>query len=314
MILYEHYRKDVATKATVHARSALPMKQKKTILTQELLTVMRNCSPKLETARKTQHINNFMMRLQFSGYSQEFRFDILNSAKKGYEIQVQRSESQGVPLNRPRQWERRRRKREKDEKKKTWFKKGGEESVIFVPCTPEGKLMRAYQEQIKKSGFKIKVVEQSGTKLKDLLHGRDPFKKQNCGHEDCLVCGTGGKGNCRKENITYVISCTEECNEKDLYKGETSYNAYTRGDEHLKKYESNNPKSMLVQHCNIVHDGRRVKFRMDVTGSFHHDTTKRQITEGLQIEETPKNRLMNSKSEWNTPQMPQCVVRRLSER
>ena len=186
--------------------------------------------------------------------------------------------------------------------------------MIFVPCTPEGKLMRAYQEQIKKSGFKIKVVEQSGTKLKDLLHRRDPFKKQNCGHEDCLVCGTGGKGNCRKENITYVISCTEECNEKDLYKGETSYNAYTRGDEHLKKYESNNPKSMLVQHCNIVHDGRRVKFRMDVTGSFHHDTTKRQITEGLQIEETPKNRLMNSKSEWNTPQMPQCVVRRLSER
>ena len=148
--------------------------------------------------------------------------------------------------------------------------------------------MKAYQEQIKKSGFKIKVVEQSGTKLKDMLHKRDPFKTQNCGQGECLVCGTGGRGNCRKENITYTISCTEECNEKDLYKGETSYNAYTRGEEHLKKYENNNPKSMLAQHCNVVHDGRRVKFRMDVTGSFHHDTTKRQITEGLHIEETPK--------------------------
>ena len=82
----------------------------------------------------------------------------------------------------------------------------------------------------------------------------------------------------------------------------------------MKKYENNNPKSMLAQHCNVVHDGRRVKFRMDVTGSFHHDNTKRQITEGLHIEETPNNRLMNSKSEWNTPQMPQCVVKRLSER
>ena len=53
---------------------------------------------------------------------------------------------------------------------------------------------------------------------------------------------------------------------------------------------------------------------MDVTGIFHKDATKRQITEGLQIERTPNNRLMNSKTEWNTPSMPACVVTRLSER
>ena len=53
---------------------------------------------------------------------------------------------------------------------------------------------------------------------------------------------------------------------------------------------------------------------MDVTRTFHTDSTKRQIMEGLEIENTPKNRLMNSKSEWNTPSIPQCVVRRLSER
>ena len=125
LIMYEHCRKDVATKATVHARSALPTKQNKTILTQELKTIMKNCSPRLEPARKKEHINVFMMRMQFSGYNKEFRFDVWNSAKKGYESQIERAGSQGVPINRPRQWERRRRKREKDEKKKSWYKRGG---------------------------------------------------------------------------------------------------------------------------------------------------------------------------------------------
>ena len=132
--------------------------------------------------------------------------------------------------------------------------------------------------------------------------------------QDCFVCTTGGKGNCSKDNVNYLISCTEECRQKDLYHGESSYNAYTRGSEHLQKYNKSSNDSMLLNHCNTVHDGRRVNFRMDVTRTFHNDPTKRQIMEGLEIENTPKNRLMNSKSEWNTPNMPQCVVRRLSER
>ena len=124
----------------------------------------------------------------------------------------------------------------------------------------------------------------------------------------------GGKGDCTKENITYTVKCTENCQKNDIYYGETSYNAYTRGKEHLKKYEHNDPKSMLVQHCNIAHEGRRVKFKMDVTGSYHNDSTKRQITEGINIDKIPNNRLMNSKSEWNTPNMPACTITRLSER
>ena len=199
-------------------------------------------------------------------------------------------------------------------KRRNWYKAGGKESVLFVPCTPDGKLMKSYQKEVEKSGLKIKIVEQGGTKLKDLLHRKDPFKTSSCNREECFVCSSEGNGNCRKDNITYSITCTEECRQKDIYHGESSFNAYSRGCEHLRKFENNDPNSMLVQHCNIAHDGRRVKFRMDVKESFHHDPTKRQISEGINIEKTPKNRLMNSKSEWNTPIMPQCVVQRLSER
>ena len=150
--------------------------------------------------------------------------------------------------------------------------------------------------------------------MKDILHKKNPFSRDECGREDCMVCTTGGKGNCSKENASYTISCTEDCQEKDLYQGETGFNTYSRGVEHIEKYNNNNPKSMLLEHCNLAHDGRRVKFKMDVTGTYHRDSTKRQISEGLMIEKTPRTRLMNSKSECNTPNMPQCVVRRLSER
>ena len=77
------------------------------------------------------------------------------------------------------------------------------------------------------------------------------------------MCTTDGKGDCTTENITYTIKCMEECGKKDIYYGETSYNTYTRGNEHLQKYHRNDPKSMLIQHCNIVHEGRKVKFKID---------------------------------------------------
>ena len=78
---------------------------------------------------------------------------------------------------------------------------------------------------------------------------------------------------------------------------------------------------MLLKHCKDEHQGEKVKFKMDVSGYHHNnDSTKRQVTEGLEIQHNPDERLMNSKSLWNTPSMPSCISRihailtRLSER
>lgn len=242
--------------------------------------------------------------MQFSGYSKIFRFDVFNSAKMAYENEKQKAENGEKPLNRPREWQRRRRKEEKQEKRKNWYKTGGYESIIFVAYTPQGKLKKAYEKEIKESVFKIKVVEKCGTKLKDIIHRKDPFKKDRCDREDCFICTSNGKGNCTRENITYTVTCLENCSDKDVYQGETGHNGYTRGLEHWKKFKNNVAESMLVKHCNLVHEGRTVNFRMDVKGTYHRDSTKRQIAEGLAIMDTPAQRLMNSKSEWNTPNMP----------
>ena len=101
--------------------------------------------------------------------------------------------------------------------------------MIFVPCTPKEELKKKYVQEIRKSGFNIKVVERSGVKIKDALHRKHPFKKKQCDRVDCFICTSDGKGKgiCNRENINYRITCTENCQKRDIYEGETSYSAYT---------------------------------------------------------------------------------------
>ena len=42
-----------------------------------------------------------------------------------------------------------RRMNEKSRKKEDWYKKEGNEAVIFVPVTPEAQLQKKYQKEIK---------------------------------------------------------------------------------------------------------------------------------------------------------------------
>ena len=84
LIMYEHYTKEVATKAVINAKSALPTESKRTILTQELLRIMTNCSENLQIETREKHMNNFFKRLQYSGFNKEFRYDVVNAANNAY--------------------------------------------------------------------------------------------------------------------------------------------------------------------------------------------------------------------------------------
>ena len=65
-------------------------------------------------------------------------------------------------------------------KRSNWYKKGGNEAVIFIPATKNSQLQRRYQKEIKRQGFKIKVVEKAGVAIKKLLQRSDPFKSRKC--------------------------------------------------------------------------------------------------------------------------------------
>ena len=194
-------------------------------------------------------------------------------------------------------------------KKREWYSKGGFDSVLFVPSTPAGKLKGMYQQEIIRSGLRIKVVEKTGSTLKGELQSSNPFRPAQCGREQCFVCSSGGKGNCDSEGITYEIKCQGECTRKNVYKGESADSAYTRGDKHRSDLNAwNVTNSPLWRHCRDIHDGVMQDFRMTVTGTFRNDAMLRQITEAVQIENVGAGELMNTRSEWNMTRVPRASI------
>ena len=50
------------------------------VLTQEVLRVLRNCSKLLPWERRVENVNEMVLRMQCSGYSEKFRYEVVNSA------------------------------------------------------------------------------------------------------------------------------------------------------------------------------------------------------------------------------------------
>ena len=241
-----------------------------------------------------------MLLMQYSGYKEKIRSEVLDSALKAYS-RIEKAVRDGKrPRYRGKNWQKTERAINKREKKKNWFKNGRVEeeaykSVLFVQPTPGSKLRKAYEEEIKQSKCKIKVVERAGNKIKDKLQHSYPFEKQTSGKLDCFICATGGKGNCRRENVTYEIVCQEEgCGRK--YVGETARTAHERGKEHLAAYMKGEEHSALFKHKEeheAKKEGTRHKndkfgaFMMNTTG--HYDSAlARQISEAIKIEMAPE--------------------------
>ena len=123
-----------------------------------------------------------------------------------------------------------------------------------------------------------------------------------------MVCGTGGKGNCRATNVTYKIECSE-C--RDYYIGESSRNGYTRGREHLTSLENKTADSVLYRHIRDKHSDHncvRPTFKMTILAT-HQSALNRQVSEAVMINKAPStNRLMNRKTEWGHTKIVSCTL------
>ena len=157
-------------------------------------------------------------------------------------------------------------------KKNDWYKRGGNEVVIFVPATLNSQLQRIYQKQIKRQGFKIKVVEKAGIAIKRLLQRSDPCKPRQCEREDCLVCRTDGKGPCVTNVPSVTTSTWEKHQEARIPEGRN-----TRS--HLAIRKSDRPYGVQ-------------RFQMSVTGLYPNDAMLRQISEGVRIEKVSGDSLI----------------------
>ena len=302
-ILYEFYAKKIATKMVLPARSAIPWRDKRNILTQEVIRILKNCSLSLPWKTKSKHLEEFSARMQFSGYNIKFRAEVLRSGIQAYNKMKENDTKKIVPLHRPRKWKQQEREKQKRSKKENWYRKGNHESVIFIPATPNGELKRRMTKKIQNSKVRLKVVEKNTTTIRKLFQ-RSKLEKTPCPDESCPICKYDRKCICRQESVTYEIKCTG-CGA--LYIGETSRTAYTRVSEHLKELEGKTESSVLWRHCRERHGGEEQTFESKVRKGFRGDATLRQITESLDIRYDMPT--MNSRDEWLGPlRLPQLEV------
>ena len=95
-----------------------------------------------------------------------------------------------------------------------------------------------------------------------MVQKSDPFQIKKCDRQSCIVCQTSGKGSCDKEGVKYSIRCVEytEKGIEKVYYGESSRNAYSRGEEHLDEYRRKT--KVLWRHCRLDHDSEIQNFTM----------------------------------------------------
>ena len=146
-ILHEFYQKDIFRKVVVNARSSLPWSTKRTALTKEILRIILKCSPDLPCEQIKNHVEMFMARKQFSGYTKKYMSEVPNSALKAY-TEIKRKDRQDEqPLHRPKQWKQKERKEQRRNKNNKCYKKGGNMSVLFVQVTPKSRLKKVFKNE-----------------------------------------------------------------------------------------------------------------------------------------------------------------------
>ena len=214
--------------------------------------------------------------------------------------------------------EERREKEGEGGKKTSWHKKKEDQvsaSLLLEP-TP-GHMTREMREVCKNfeevTGWRIPVLERAGRSVMSIAKA-EPLKKDECRRSDCFPCTSGG-GNCEKCGSGYQIRC-ETCHLdgiSSLYEGETGRNGYTRGKEHLDALRLENEDGALWKHCLVQHDGKKAVFSMKVLGVFY-TCLVRQVNEGVKIQKSRAQCLMNSKTEFHQHPVVRVIpVRGLQE-
>ena len=218
-------------------------------------------------------------------------------------------------------------------------------AVMFVPYTAHGKLAAKLREAEVKlqdlTGYKLKIVERSGSKMEDLLHQSDPWQGEDCCRPHCLLCITKqytGKllsQDCTRRSLIYETWCIS-CQERDekqvdeiygedqkkneemkkkiqLYKyiGETSRSVYERAWEHQHDRDSLSQGSHLLKHLIDKHEGEmpdKVRFGIKVL-KYTKTAFERQILESVMIQENRGHHILNSRSEYNRCALPRLTTK-----
>ena len=235
---FDFYAKSSAPKTTILSCSANPLQQKRTAFTQEVIRRLLRTRKQQGCAKKQEILSEYMQLLKNSGYSTQFRKEILKSGIKGYNKILEDDKNQIKPIYISKEWEISARRMDRKTKKKSW--PGSYKSYIFVPPTPGSELrnkMQLVEKEMRPGGrenWPIKVIETAGKTLESVLVKADPFLGIKCLDPKCLPNkNLKHKILCRRNNVGYKIPC-KLC--PASYIGETGENMHTRAKSHLSKF------------------------------------------------------------------------------
>ena len=91
------------------------------------------------------------------------------------------------------------------------------------------------------------------------------------------------------------------------YWGESHRSWHDRSEEHIKALKSGNQGNALVKHQTLHHPDETPNFQFKLHKSWK-TSLQRQIQEGLLIQNTDTDLLMNSRSEWGNNGIPRIVI------
>ena len=130
--------------------------------------------------------------------------------------------------------------------------------VLFVPATKGSSLakeLKKREEELNKyNKHRIKIVEDGGLKLKDVLVQKNPFPVEKCSKKKCAICDSQDGDNlkiaCNSNNVGYQLEC-HTCiglGKVSVYEGETSRSARIRGGEHWNDFKQRKSNSVVFKH------------------------------------------------------------------
>ena len=197
-----------------------------------------------------------------------------------YDKIIEKEDKGEEPMYRPRNWKKKERENKKKLMKDNWFRRNGEESVLFVTATPRSELKRAYEEVIRKNGkVNIRIVEKGGAPLIKKLKRNETNQTNEC---DCIICHNNKeKGKCKQESVIYSIKC-DECG--DTYIGETSRNSLCRIKEHMSAYNNTTKDSVLVRHEAQKSHENPGSYTTKIMKQYRDDPLRRQTAEEYYIQ------------------------------
>ena len=309
VLTHTFYKKPMASRKVIFARSAGAVSEKRSILVQEGMRRLHNCDPQQPWETKAKYISQLMVDMKRSGHRDKFRNTVAQKVVGRYRGQLKNHLDGTAQMYRSKEERQIQMENSGGKKRKdNWFRDGGYTSTIRMPPTPGSSLATEMRNVVESSmspkGTKPKVTEIGGRTIWSQL-GSNHFQLENCGRGQCGLCAAsegGSRGKCWRQNVGYTYICNR-CENPDVfvYIGETSRSCFTRHKQHLAKYkqkaggisrveteESEESATFMWDHTRDYHGGvigpnlGESDYTMFVDQTFR-DTLTRQVDEDVRM-------------------------------